>query len=61
AGGFADWNMCARRVTPADDAILETLSQKAQFEPRKLSSPSALRLLMTVRGIQQRTQLAAMG
>ncbi|MGZ6039331.1 MAG: BLUF domain-containing protein [Phenylobacterium sp.] len=61
ARAFADWNMCARRVTPADDAILETLSQKAQFEPRKLSGPSALRLLMTVRGIQQRTQLAAMG
>jgi hypothetical protein len=57
---FADWNMCARRMTPADDAILDTLSQRARFEPRKLSAPSALRLLMTVRGIQHRTQLAAM-
>jgi hypothetical protein len=58
---FADWNMCARRMTPADDAILDALGQKVQFEPRKLSEPSALRLLRTVRGIQQRTQLAGLG
>jgi Sensors of blue-light using FAD len=57
---FADWNMCARRMAPADDAILETLSQLARFDPFKLSEPSALRLLTTVRGIQHRTQLAAM-
>lgn len=57
---FADWNMCARRMAPADDAILETLSQKARFEPEKLSGAAALRLLTAVRGIQRRTELSAM-
>jgi hypothetical protein len=58
---FGDWNMCARRMTPADEAILDAIGQKTQFEPRKLSEPSALRLLRTVRGIQHRTQLAGLG
>ena len=57
---FADWNMCARRVTPADDAILETLSQRAAFEPHALSAGSAFSLLQAVRGIQARTQRQAM-
>jgi len=60
ARAFADWNMCARRITPADDAILDTLSQRAAFEPHRLTASSALRLLQAVRGIQARTQLKAM-
>jgi hypothetical protein len=57
---FADWNMCARRMTPADDAILDTLAMRAVFEPAKLSGPAALRLLQAVRGIQNRTELEAL-
>ena len=57
---FTDWNMCARRITPADDAILDALSMRATFEPDKLTPAAALRLLKSVRGIQQRTQLQAM-
>lgn len=57
---FADWNMCARRVTPADDAILDTLSLRGPFEPHGLGAGPAFRLLQAVRGIQARTQLQAM-
>jgi hypothetical protein len=57
---FADWNMCARRITPADDAILDTLEMRAAFDPLTLSAGSAMRLLQAVRGIQDRTQLRAM-
>jgi len=57
---FADWNMCARRLTPADDAILATLDLREAFQPYDLSGRSALRLLMAVRSIQDRTQLQAM-
>ena len=59
ARAFADWNMCARRITPADEAILDTLSMRA-FEPHRLTPSSALRLLQAVRGIQDRTQLRAL-
>ena len=57
---FADWNMCARRISPADDAILDTLSMRTAFQPHSLTPASAMRLLLAVRGIQERTQLAAM-
>jgi hypothetical protein len=57
---FADWNMCARRITPADDAILDTLSQRASFTPETLNGDAAERLLTTVRDIQARTQLASL-
>lgn len=57
---FADWNMCARRITPADDAILDTLEMRGGFDPRTLAPASALRLLQAVRGIQERTQLRAL-
>ena len=60
ARSFADWNMCARRMTPGDDAILDTLSMRSVFDPYALSASSALRLLQAVRGIQTRTQLAAL-
>jgi hypothetical protein len=56
---FADWNMCARRFSEADDAILDTLSQRAAFDPAQLTDRSALRLLKAVRGIQARAQTAA--
>ena len=57
---FGDWNMCAQRVTPSDDAILETLSQRTTFAPDKLQGAHALRLLTTVRRIQQDTQQRAL-
>jgi hypothetical protein len=57
---FADWNMCARGMSAADDVILATLAQREAFAPEGFSSRSALRLLKAVRGIQDRTQLKAM-
>jgi hypothetical protein len=56
---FADWNMCARRMSEVDDAILDTLRQREVFRPEKLSGPAALRLLKAVRGIQERQQRSA--
>lgn len=56
---FGDWHMCARRVSAADNAILDTLSQRQVFDPAKLTDRSALRLLKAVRGIQDRTALSA--
>ncbi|WP_340645982.1 BLUF domain-containing protein [Phenylobacterium sp.] len=56
---FGDWNMCARRFSAADDAILDTLAQRQAFDPAKLTDRSALRLLKAVRGIQDRTALSA--
>jgi hypothetical protein len=58
---FEDWHMCARRLTPADEAILDTLSMRGLFEPHKLTARQALRLLKTVRGVQQSTRLRATG
>lgn len=52
---FGDWNMCARRMSDADDAILDALAQREAFRPDTLSGVSAMRLLNAVRGIQQRT------
>ena len=51
---FADWNMCARRISPADDAILGVLAERGRFAPQTLSGTSALRLLTAVRDIQRR-------
>ena len=58
---FGDWNMCARRITPADDAILDTLSMRQKFDPSKLTARTSLKLLVAVRAVQERTQLAALG
>lgn len=60
ARAFADWNMCARRMSDADDAILGALAQRAAFQPDSLSGSAALRLLKAVRGIQERTQVGAL-
>lgn len=58
---FAEWNMCARRLSSADDAILDALGQRRTFEPARLNGRSALRLLKAVRGIQKRTAAASLG
>ncbi|WP_296600807.1 BLUF domain-containing protein [Phenylobacterium sp.] len=58
---FGDWNMCARDMSAADEAILDALALRAAFQPAGLSGPSALRLLRAVRGIQERTQLSGLG
>jgi len=58
---FSDWNMCARRMSPGDDAILDALEQRQAFTPATLSDKSALRLLKAVRDIQSRTRLSAAG
>ena len=54
---FADWNMCARRMSHADDAILATLARR-EIDFEALGGEHALRLLKLVRGIQTRTELA---
>jgi hypothetical protein len=55
---FGDWNMCARRLSAADDALLDAMEQRKVFDPQRLSPRFALRLLKAVRTIQQRTVLA---
>ena len=57
---FGDWNMCARRMSPADDALLDALAMRASFEPNLLGPRAALRLLQAVRDIQTRTQIQAL-
>src|SRR5690242_3503006 len=51
---FGDWNMCARRMSKADEAILDALSRRQALDLGAVDAPSALRLLKAVRGIQQR-------
>lgn len=51
---FGDWNMCAHRMNPADDAILATLKVRGGFDPLQLTATSALKLLKAVRSIQDR-------
>lgn len=58
---FADWNMCARGMSAADDEIVRTLSARQAFEPAEFSGPAALKLLKAVRGIQARTERRAAG
>lgn len=60
ARAFGDWSMCARRMSPADDAILDTLQVRQAFAPATFSANSALRLLTAVRGIQARTEATAL-
>ena len=56
---FSNWNMCARRFSKANDAILDTLSQRDAFRPPSLRGPAALRLLTSVSDIQSRLSLAS--
>lgn len=58
---FAEWYMCARRLSAADDAILDAIGQRQSFEPHRLSGRSALRLLKAVRGLQTRPASASLG
>ena len=51
---FGNWNMCAARLSAADDAILATLNRRGVFEPHRLTAATALRLLVAVGGIQAR-------
>ncbi|WP_411286976.1 BLUF domain-containing protein [Phenylobacterium sp.] len=55
---FGSWNMCARQLSPADTAIVDTLGRGARFDPEAMSGPAALRLLKAVRNIQDETQRA---
>lgn len=57
---FGDWNMCARGLSAADDALLDSLAERQAFAAGTLDGRKALRLLKAVRGIQERTQLRAM-
>jgi hypothetical protein len=52
---FAEWNMCARRISSADNVILHTLDIKGALAMDALTPAKALALLTAVRGIQQRT------
>ena len=56
---FSDWNMCARRLSPTDDAILATLELKGAFDPRALGLGAAMKLLTAVKGVQARTMAAS--
>ena len=51
---FYNWDMCSRRLSKANDAILETLDVKGPFSPKMLKFENALKLLMAVREIQSR-------
>ena len=58
---FGDWNMCARRMADADEAILDRLFGRSDLDLVRLDGRNALRLLKAVRGVQQNgaTQLRA--
>ncbi len=58
---FGDWNMCARRVSDIDDAILAGLRMKGDFDPGRLTAVSGLGLLTAVRGTQARAMAARAG
>ena len=49
---FGEWNMCARRASPSDAAILDTLDQRGPRRTAALDGRNALRLLKAVRNIQ---------
>jgi hypothetical protein len=51
---FGDWNMCARTLSDADDALLDALAERESLAPERLDARNALRLLKAVRDIQGR-------
>ena len=53
---FYNWDMCSRRLSKANDSIMETLDVKGPFSPKTLNFKSALKLLMAVRAIQSRPE-----
>lgn len=54
ARAFGDWNMCARTLSDADEALLDELEQRRAFAPDRLDARGALRLLKAVRDLQGR-------
>ena len=58
---FGDWNMCAYRLSKADDAILATLDRGLKPDLSDLAGDSALRLLKKVREIQAATLARGLG
>ena len=52
---FREWNMCARRISNADDAILDGLEQDGRFDPTRLTPDTGLSLLTTIRDTQAET------
>jgi hypothetical protein len=57
---FGDWNMCAHRLSKADDAILETLTNGVALDLAGLSGERALKLLTAVREVQRSTTARAL-
>jgi hypothetical protein len=57
---FADWNMCAHRLSRADDAILAALGERPGFDLYGLEPDRALRLLSAVREAQAAALAAGM-
>jgi hypothetical protein len=55
---FKSWNMCARRISDADEMILETLDQRGVFDPQRLTPDGAIQLLTAVATIQGEKGLA---
>ena len=55
---FKSWNMCARRISDADEIILETLHQRGVFDPQRLTPGGATQLLTAVATIQGERGLA---
>lgn len=53
---FDNWNMCARRISTADDEIIKLLDIDGQFNPHLLTSDSALKLLVAVRDVKFRNR-----
>lgn len=58
---FGEWNMCAGSLAASDQAILDVLGAKGDFNPVKLTAQSAQRLLTTVADIQRRTAATLVG
>lgn len=52
---FREWNMCARRISNADDAILDGLERDGLFDPTRLTAETGLKLLTTIRDTQAET------
>ncbi len=49
ARAFRDWDMCARRISNADDAVLDGLARDGRFDGDGLTAESALALLTAIR------------
>jgi hypothetical protein len=57
---FDDWKMCARTLAPSDEAILDVISARGNFNPASLTSQSVHELLTAVAKIQRRIALRAL-